>query len=60
MNVTPHTRTHTYCCSVDELAVGVRDALAALGHPRATLVGHSYGTLVASRFSKLFPEQVIV
>eukprot|EP00198_Chlamydomonas_reinhardtii_P008139 XP_001697476.1 predicted protein [Chlamydomonas reinhardtii] len=44
--------------SVDELAVGVRDALAALGHPRATLVGHSYGTLVASRFSKLFPEQV--
>ncbi|KXZ48623.1 hypothetical protein GPECTOR_26g526 [Gonium pectorale] len=43
--------------SVDEMAVGVSEALAALGYGSATLVGHSYGTLVASRFSKLFPHK---
>ncbi len=40
------------------MAAAVGEALDALGHRRAVLLGHSYGTLVASRFAKLYPERV--
>lgn len=40
------------------MAAAVGEALDALGHRRAVLMGHSYGTLVASRFAKLYPERV--
>jgi pimeloyl-ACP methyl ester carboxylesterase len=42
--------------SVGALAVGVRDLLLALGHERATLVGHSLGGGIAMQLSYQFPE----
>ncbi len=39
-------------------ACGIRDLLAALGHDRVTLVGHSLGGGVAMQFSYQFPERV--
>jgi pimeloyl-ACP methyl ester carboxylesterase len=39
-------------------ASGVRDLLAALGHDRVTLVGHSLGGGVAMQFAYQFPERV--
>lgn len=39
-------------------ACGIRDLLAALGHDRATLVGHSLGGGVAMQFAYQFPERV--
>ena len=39
-------------------ACGVRDLLAALGHNRVTLVGHSLGGGVAMQFAYQFPERV--
>ncbi|MCU1592090.1 MAG: alpha/beta hydrolase fold protein, partial [Frankiales bacterium] len=39
-------------------ACGVRDLLAALGHDRVTLVGHSLGGGVAMQFAYQFPERV--
>ncbi len=39
-------------------ACGVRDVLAALGHDRVTLVGHSLGGGVAMQFAYQFPERV--
>ena len=47
-------------CSVDEVAAAVADVLGRLGYSRAALIGHSYGSLVASRFSKLHPEKVVI
>ena len=44
--------------SVGALAAGLRDLLVALGHGRATLVGHSLGGGVAMQFSYQFPEMV--
>jgi pimeloyl-ACP methyl ester carboxylesterase len=44
--------------SVGSLAASLRDLLAALGHERATLVGHSLGGGVAMQFSYQFPEMV--
>lgn len=44
--------------AVDEVARGVRAALAARGYEEAVVVGHSYGTFVASRFVQLYPECV--
>jgi pimeloyl-ACP methyl ester carboxylesterase len=38
-------------------ASGVRDLLVALGHERATLVGHSLGGGIAMQFSYQFPER---
>jgi pimeloyl-ACP methyl ester carboxylesterase len=38
-------------------ASGVRDLLLALGHERATIVGHSLGGGVAMQFSYQFPER---
>jgi pimeloyl-ACP methyl ester carboxylesterase len=38
-------------------ASGVRDLLLALGHERATLVGHSLGGGIAMQFSYQFPER---
>ena len=38
------------------LASGLRDVLTALGHDRATLVGHSLGGGIAMQFSYQFPE----
>jgi pimeloyl-ACP methyl ester carboxylesterase len=38
-------------------ACGVRDLLLALGHDRATVVGHSLGGGIAMQFSYQFPER---
>jgi pimeloyl-ACP methyl ester carboxylesterase len=42
--------------SLGAFASGVRDLLAALGHDRATVVGHSFGGGVAMQFAYQFPE----
>jgi pimeloyl-ACP methyl ester carboxylesterase len=42
--------------SLGSLAAGLRDVLTALGHERATLVGHSLGGGIAMQFSYQFPE----
>jgi pimeloyl-ACP methyl ester carboxylesterase len=44
--------------SVGALAAGLRDLLAALGHERTTLVGHSLGGGIAMQFAYQFPEMV--
>jgi len=44
--------------SLGALASGLRDLLLALGHDRATLVGHSLGGGVAMQFTYQFPEMV--
>lgn len=43
--------------SLGALATGVRDVLVALGHERATIVGHSLGGGVAMQFAYQFPER---
>ncbi len=42
--------------SLGALATGLRDLLVALGHDRATLVGHSLGGGIAMQLSYQFPE----
>ncbi|MFZ1994081.1 MAG: alpha/beta fold hydrolase [Solirubrobacteraceae bacterium] len=42
--------------SLGALAAGLRDVVAALGHERVTLVGHSLGGGIAMQFSYQFPE----
>jgi pimeloyl-ACP methyl ester carboxylesterase len=42
--------------SLGAFAAGLRDLLMALGHDRATLVGHSLGGGVAMQFAYQFPE----
>ena len=42
--------------SLGALAAGLRDLLVALGHERATLVGHSLGGGIAMQFGYQFPE----
>ncbi len=44
--------------SLGSLASGLRDLMVALGHDRATLVGHSLGGGVALQFAYQFPELV--
>lgn len=44
--------------SLGSLASGLRDLMLALGHERATLVGHSLGGGVALQFTYQFPEMV--
>jgi pimeloyl-ACP methyl ester carboxylesterase len=44
--------------SLGGLAAGLRDLLLALGHERATLVGHSLGGGIAMQFAYQFPEMV--
>ena len=44
--------------SLGAQACGVRDLLAALGHDRVTLVGHSLGGGIAMQFAYQFPERV--
>jgi pimeloyl-ACP methyl ester carboxylesterase len=44
--------------SLGSLASGLRDLMIALGHDRATLVGHSLGGGVALQFTYQFPELV--
>ena len=44
--------------SLGALAGGLRDLLLALGHERATLVGHSLGGGVAMQFAYQHPEMV--
>ncbi|HVO55883.1 MAG TPA: alpha/beta fold hydrolase [Solirubrobacterales bacterium] len=44
--------------SLGSLASGLRDLMLALGHERATLVGHSLGGGVAMQFTYQFPEMV--
>jgi pimeloyl-ACP methyl ester carboxylesterase len=43
--------------SLGSWAAGVRDLLVALGHDRATVVGHSLGGGVAMQFAYQFPER---
>src|SRR3954453_19428567 len=43
--------------SLGAYASGIRDLLTALGHDRATVVGHSLGGGVAMQFSYQFPER---
>jgi pimeloyl-ACP methyl ester carboxylesterase len=43
--------------SLGAFASGVRDLLAALGHDRVTVVGHSLGGGVAMQFAYQFPER---
>ncbi len=43
--------------SLGAYASGVRDLLIALGHDRATVVGHSLGGGVAMQFAYQFPER---
>jgi pimeloyl-ACP methyl ester carboxylesterase len=42
--------------SLGSLAANLRGLLAALGHDRATLVGHSLGGGIAMQFAYQFPE----
>ena len=42
--------------SIGALAAGLRDLLLALGHERATLVGHSLGGGIAMQLAYQFPE----
>ncbi|MEA2482522.1 MAG: hypothetical protein QOC55_469 [Thermoleophilaceae bacterium] len=42
--------------SLGAMAATLRDLLLALGHERATVIGHSLGGGVAMQFSYLFPE----
>src|SRR3954454_11891864 len=44
--------------SLGAYAAGVRDLVAALGHDRATVVGHSLGGGIAMQFAYQFPERV--
>jgi pimeloyl-ACP methyl ester carboxylesterase len=44
--------------SLGSLASGLRDLLLALGHERATVVGHSLGGGIAMQFAYQFPEMV--
>jgi pimeloyl-ACP methyl ester carboxylesterase len=44
--------------SIGALAAGLRDLLFALGHERATLVGHSLGGGIAMQLGYQFPEIV--
>jgi pimeloyl-ACP methyl ester carboxylesterase len=43
--------------SLGAYASGIRDLLAALGHDRVTIVGHSLGGGVAMQFAYQFPER---
>jgi pimeloyl-ACP methyl ester carboxylesterase len=43
--------------SLGALAAGIRDLLIALGHERATLIGHSLGGGVALQFAYQFPHR---
>jgi len=43
--------------SLGAYASGVRDLLAALGHDRVTIVGHSLGGGIALQFAYQFPER---
>jgi pimeloyl-ACP methyl ester carboxylesterase len=44
--------------SLGAYASGVRDLMTALGHERATVVGHSLGGGIAMQFAYQFPERV--
>jgi pimeloyl-ACP methyl ester carboxylesterase len=44
--------------SLGSMATALRDLLIALGHDRATLVGHSLGGGIAMQFTYQFPELV--
>src|SRR4051794_28916183 len=43
--------------SLGAYANGIRDLLGALGHERATIIGHSLGGGVALQFAYQFPER---
>jgi len=44
--------------SLGAQACGIRDLLAALGHDRVSLVGHSLGGGIAMQFAYQFPERI--
>src|SRR3954452_20113310 len=43
--------------SLGAYASGIRDLMVALGHDRATIVGHSLGGGIAMQFAYQFPER---
>src|SRR5438094_6630437 len=43
--------------SLGAYASGIRDLLEVLGHPRATIVGHSLGGGIAMQFAYQYPER---
>src|SRR5438094_4884168 len=43
--------------SLGAYAAGLRDLLEVLGHPRATIVGHSLGGGIAMQFAYQYPER---
>src|SRR5947199_4198147 len=43
--------------SLGAYAAGIRDLLEVLGHPRATIVGHSLGGGIAMQFAYQYPER---
>src|SRR5437762_601646 len=43
--------------SLGAYANGIRDLLEVLGHPRATIVGHSLGGGIAMQFAYQYPER---
>lgn len=60
---TQHTQTHTIHTdtipTVEQLVHSHASFLSALGHESAHVIGHSYGSLVASRFVQLHPKAVV-
>ena len=49
-------RLHSSKFLIDEAAQDVHDIIVTAGFAKACVVGHSFGTFVASRLCKLHPE----
>ncbi len=47
-----------YQFSLAQLAANMQALLASLGVPRATVIGHSMGGMLATRYTLMFPQQV--
>lgn len=52
------TKPERYQFSFDQLAANTHALLASRGVERATIVGHSMGGMLASRYALMFPEAV--
>ncbi|MBY0298852.1 MAG: alpha/beta hydrolase [Methylobacterium sp.] len=52
------TKPQGYQFSFQQLATNTRGLLQALGIPRATIIGHSMGGMLAARYALMFPDAV--